>query len=269
MADSGVAPIRHVVLDLDGTVYRDDHVLPETLPFLATLDALGIGSTFVTNNTTRAVGDYVTKLTGMGIAVDASRILTPTVATVSHLRSIAATRLFVLGTPALQAEFASNGFVIVDEDESTPDAVVVGFDTGLVYVRLCRAAWWLSKGVPFIATHADKVCPTDRSTVLVDCGSICAALTAATDRTPDVVLGKPEPSMIQVVVDRTGVPAREIAVIGDRLYTDMVLANRAGSRSILVLTGEATQADVDALPPDAEQRPDVVCSTLADARAGL
>jgi NagD protein len=270
VADSTPIPIRHVLLDLDGTVYSDDQVLPETLPFLATLDELGIGSTFITNNTSRAVDDYVAKLSGLGIAVERDRILTPVAATAAHLQASEATWLYVLGTVALRSELAAAGFsIIATDDEVRPDAVVVGFDTGLDYVRLCRAAWWIQEGIPFLATHPDMVCPTEMPTVLVDCGAICAALTAATGRDPDAIFGKPDPSMIDVVVERTGVPAEEMAVIGDRLYTDMVLANRSGAHGILVLTGEATEAFVDALPPDAEQRPHVVCPTLAEVGAYL
>jgi len=107
-------------------------------------------------------------------------------------------RLFVLGTASMSRELASAGFVLsADSASDVPDGVLVGFDTDLKFARLCRAAYWISKGKPFIATHPDRVCPTDRPTVLVDCGSICAALKEAAGRGPDVVLGKPDPCMLR------------------------------------------------------------------------
>ena len=264
MADLRTTPVRHVVLDLDGTVYKGDRVFPETRPFLATLDELRIGYTFLTNNTSRGTSDYVDKLAAMGIEVDASKILTPVPATMNHLREQGWRTLFVLGTTALCAEFAAAGFVVFSEsDAAKPDAVVVGFDTGLTYTGLCRAAWWISQDLPFVATHPDFVCPTDESTVLVDCGSICAALTAATGRPPDATFGKPDPSMVRFVAIKSEVAVTEIAVVGDRLYTDIAMANRAGALSVLVLTGETTDEQVKELDAGSDEVPDVICSSLA------
>jgi hypothetical protein len=119
-----------------------------------------------------------------------------------------------------------------------PQAVVVGFDMTLSYDRLCKAAYWISTGLPFIATHPDMVCPTDQSTVLVDCGAICACLTAATGRWP-VVLGKPDPAILLNLCVRHAVAPEEMAMVGDRIYTDIVMAQKAGAVAVLVLSGEA------------------------------
>src|SRR5439155_13966677 len=160
----------------------------------------------------------------------------------------AAHAIAVLGTPSLCRQFEEAGFRI---SWDSPQAVVVGFDTTLTYDRLCRAAWWISKGLPFIATHPDLVCPTDEPTVLVDCGSICACLTAATQRSP-VVLGKPEPSILLDLCARQKLAPNQLAMVGDRLYTDMEMAHKAGALAVLVLSGEATAADIaaQAQPPD-------------------
>ena len=117
---------------------------------------------------------------------------------------------------------------------------VVGFDTELTFARLCRAAYWISKGKPFIATHPDRICPTDQPTVLVDCGAICAALEQAAGRGPDVVLGKPDPCMLRGILSRHALAPEQLAMVGDRLYTDMAMARRAGALGVLVLTGETT-----------------------------
>jgi len=167
-------------------------------------------------------------------------------------------RVFVLGTPSLCSEIAEAGFVLTKDDAADePEAVIVGFDTTLDFARLCRAAYWIKEGKPFIATHPDRVCPTDDPTVLVDCGSVCAALEKATDRAPDAVLGKPDPTMISGILERHQLAPDELAMAGDRLYTDMAMAHRAGALGVLVLTGETSAAEaakanlpVDLIVPD-------------------
>jgi HAD superfamily hydrolase (TIGR01450 family) len=242
--------IRHVVLDLDGTLYRGDRLIPTTLPFLDRLRRLGIGRTFLTNNTSRSKADYVAKLGRLGIAAAEADIYTPADSAIAYLRDHlpGVTSIAVVGTPSLVAEFERAGFAVGWDD---PGAVVVGFDTTLTYDRLCRAAYWMREGRPFLATHPDLVCPTDEPTVLVDCGSICACLTAATGRRP-LVFGKPDPSIVRDLCGRLGLAPAELAVVGDRVYTDVALAQKAGALAVLVLTGEATAAAAAALdvPPD-------------------
>jgi len=239
--------IRHVALDLDGTIYRGGTVFDFTLPFLKQLQQLGIGHTFLTNNSSRSTRDYLAHLQKIGIPATADELYTSTQSAVEFLRESLpqVRRLFVLGTPSMSEEVAAAGFALTsDSPEDEPDAVLVGFDTTLVFSRLCRAAYWLSRGKPFIATHPDRICPTDQPTVLVDCGSICAALEKATGHAPDAVLGKPEPRMIRGLLHRHGLEPERLALAGDRLYTDMAMARRAGALGVLVLTGEATAADV-------------------------
>jgi len=246
--------VRHVVLDMDGTIYRGSRLFPATLPFLERLARLGIGHTFLTNNTSRSKADYVAKLAGLGIAAAESDLFTPADSAILHLRGKA--RLAVLGTPSLCAQFEAAGFSVGWDD---PEAVVVGFDTTLTYDRLCRAAWWISQGLPFVATHPDLVCPTDQPTVLVDCGSICACLTAATGRKP-LVLGKPDPSILLDLCARLGLTPDRVAMVGDRLYTDIAMAQRAGAVSVLVLSGEATAEQAAALTPP----PDLVLADVGE-----
>jgi HAD superfamily hydrolase (TIGR01450 family) len=247
--------LKHLALDLDGTLYLGGRVFDFTKPFLARLAELGIGHTFFTNNSSRSSKQYVQHLTAMGIACDESGLYSSTHCTIEYLRERMpdARRLFILGTPALREEFAENGFVDCGEDANdAPDAVVVGFDTTLGYPRLSRCAWWISKGVAFIATHCDNVCPTDEPTVLPDCGAICKMLEHATGRAPDAVLGKPDPRMLGGMMRRHDLSPEQIGVVGDRLYTDIAMARTAGAMGILVLTGETTleQARVAGPPPD-------------------
>jgi HAD superfamily hydrolase (TIGR01450 family) len=259
--DLDLARIRHVVLDMDGTAYLGGTLFPHTLPFLATLRQLGIGYSFVTNNCTRSRAEYVEHLRGMGIDAPAHAVWTSAHATIFHLRAKLpdVKRLFVLGTAGLDEELREAGFDVVDAE---PDAVVVGFDTGLTYDDLAQTAWWVSQGLPYIATHPDRVCPTDLPIVLPDCGAICALLESATGRRPDAVPGKPSPAMLDSVLHAHSLASRDVAMVGDRLYTDIRMARDAGVLAVLTLTGETTQADVEECAE--ATRPDVVISHLGE-----
>jgi HAD superfamily hydrolase (TIGR01450 family) len=243
--------LSHLVLDLDGTLYRGNRLFDATLPFLAKLRTWGIGYTFLTNNTSRSKLEYVKKLQRFGIDAVESQIYTPADSAIVYLREHLPNvkKLALLGTPSLCRQFEEAGFVI---DWEAPQAVVVGFDTTLTYDRLCRTAYWIAAGLPYIATHSDLVCPTDEPMVLVDCGSICACLTAATGRPPDVVLGKPDPRILLDLAARLGIEPQQMAMVGDRIYTDVVMAQKAGVIAVLVLSGEATAADAAALHPPAD-----------------
>lgn len=255
--------IRHIVLDMDGTIYRGKHLFPATLPFLDLLARLGIGHTFLTNNTSRSKADYVVKLEGFGIAASEGDIYTPADSAIAYLRGELAgvSRIAVLGTPSLCRQFEEAVFTVTWE---SPEAVIAGFDTTLTYERLCRAAYWIGRGLPFIATHPDLVCPTDEPTVLVDCGAICACLSAATGRAP-VVLGKPMPSILLDLARSIQAGPAEMAMVGDRIYTDMAMAQRAHVAAILVLSGEATASDAAGL----EQPPDLVVADIGELGARL
>lgn len=255
--------IRHIALDLDGTLYRGQTVFRETIPFLALLDRLGIGRTFLTNNPSKRPEEQLEHLRQLGIEAREDELYTSAHATIELLRVRfpMIRRVFLLGTPGLAETFARAGFEMTSDDAADqPDAVVVGFDLTLTHQRLCRAAWWIDKGIPWFATNPDLVCPTDQPTVLVDCGAICAALTAATGRSPLAVAGKPDPAMLRGILHRRGLEPRQLAMIGDRLYTDIAMARATGALAVLVLTGE-TKADQAAR---AQPAPDIVVPTLGE-----
>lgn len=260
--------IAHVALDMDGTIYKGGTLFDCTLPFLAQLRTLGIGYSFLTNNPSKSISDYLAHLRRLGLTATRDELYTSAQATIDYLRlhHPTAKRLFVLGTASMLAEFSGAGFRLTSDDAcDEPDAVVVGFDLTLTYARLCRAAWWIQQRKLFVATNPDSVCPTDQPTVLVDCGSICAALTKATGRAPDIVLGKPDPSMLSGILLRHALRPAQIAMVGDRIYTDILMAQRADAFGVLVLSGEATAADAaQANPP-----PDLVVADLAEFGARL
>lgn len=254
--------IRHVALDMDGTIYTDSMLFKTTLPFLKLLQELGIGHTFLTNNPSKSVAEYVKHLRKMGINARTEQIYTSTRATIDFLRKNfpQVHRLFVLGTCGLCDELENAGFKLTsDAPNAPPDAVLVGFDKTLTYSRLCRAAWWITKGKLFFATNPDRICPTNEPTVLVDCGSITAALEKATGRAPQAVPGKPNPAMLHGILRRHSLAPENLAMVGDRLYTDIKMAHRAGSLGVLVLTGKATDDEAQKYVP----KPDLILPTLA------
>ncbi len=263
-----LALIRHVALDMDGTIYNGDTLFTFTAPFLTALAEMGIGFTFLTNNSSKSACEYLSRLKQIGINATPEQLYTSTMAAIEYLEEQlpGVRRLFVLGTRSMSNELAAAGFEIVsDSPEDEPDAVLAGFDTELVFTRLCRAAYWIKEGKPFVATHPDRVCPTDAPTVLVDCGAICSALQAATGRAPDVVLGKPDPCMIRGILHRHALQPENLAMVGDRLYTDMAMARKAGAFGVLVLTGETNGAQAAAHQP----APDLVVPDLAELGRAL
>jgi len=253
--------IRHVALDMDGTIYRGGTLFDFTNPFLSRLTALGIGYSFLTNNSSKSVSDYVRHIQKLGVHATPDQIYTSTQASIEYLREElpSARHLFVLGTQSMQTEIEAAGFTLAaDQPQDEPDVVLVGFDTDLNYSRLCRTAYWIDQGKPFLASHPDRICPTDERTVLVDCGAVCAALQSATGRAPDAILGKPDPRMLRGLLNRYRLAPTSLAMVGDRLYTDIEMARRAGALGVLVLSGEATMVDVARQP----SLPDLVVSNI-------
>lgn len=250
--------IKHVALDMDGTIYMGNTLFPFTISFLDTLTELGIGYSFLTNNPTKSVEDYLTKLAGLGIKASEENMYTTSLAAIDYIKSRypSAKRLFMLGTPSMVSQFEKAGFeACSDEPEDIPDVLVVAFDTTLTYSKLCRAAWWASQGIPYVATNPDRVCPTNQKTVLVDCGSLQHCIEYATMRKPDIVLGKPDPTMLDGIRNRYGLQSDEIAMVGDRIYTDTAMAHNAGALGVLVLSGETTLDVVKKVEEDVRTNP--------------
>ncbi|MDR1380231.1 MAG: HAD-IIA family hydrolase [Tannerella sp.] len=259
----GLKAIRHLALDLDGTIYNGGTLFPFTIGFLDRMKKNGIGYSFLTNNSSKSRLDCLSHLERAGIPASLDEIYTSGQAAIDYLRSRHpdVRRLFILGTPSLTREFEDAGFIPATDDPSDrPDAVIVGFDTSLTYSRLCRAAWWIRNGLAYIATNPDRVCPTDQPTVLVDCGSICAGLERATGRMPDVVTGKPDPRMLNGIMHRYSLRPDEIAMVGDRIYTDIRMAKNTKALGVLVLSGETKEEDLK----DSDVRPDLVVKDLSE-----
>ncbi len=258
-----LSQIRHVALDMDGTIYLSNTIFPYTIAFLQRLTDMGITYSFLTNNPSKSLADYLRKLEVMGIPCEPEQMYTTTIATIDYIKAHypQARKLFLLGTPSMISQFEEAGFIsTADDPDDVPDIIVASFDMNLEYSRLCRAAWWISQGVTYLATNPDFVCPTDQRTVLVDCGSICRCLEAATGRKPDVTLGKPDPNMLSGICQRMNLEPSQIAMVGDRIYTDIAMAHNAGAFGVLVLSGETTLETAKQAP----RQPSLICRDIEE-----
>lgn len=242
MSEERLRDIRGFLLDMDGTFYLSERIFPASLGFMEYIAGRGIDYLFLTNNSTRDREYYAQKLQRLGFAAPSDKILTSGEATARVLDGIRpGARLYVAGTPSLEREFLDFGFTLVEED---PDFVVVGFDTTLTYQKLWKICDFVRLGVPYFATHPDFNCPVDSVTgFMPDVGGIIAFVQVTAGGLP-LVIGKPNREIIDIAVQKLGLEREQIAVVGDRLYTDIASGLSAGMLSILVLTGETRPDDV-------------------------
>jgi len=255
MSDLGesIASLKGFVVDLDGTTYIGDRLIPGATRFFDALTSAGKRHVFITNNSSTTGDAYVQKLRRLGLRTADGVVLTSGEATAMVLRQRGHRRLFPIATPAFEEELTHAGFVLTS---NAPDCVVLGFDKTLTYAKLETATRCIRSGVPFVATHPDVVCPTEDG-YIPDCGAMIALLQAATGVAP-LVIGKPEPLLVEMALDKLGLEKHEVAIIGDRLYTDIAMGRRAGTRTILVLSGETT-AEVAAVAGD---KPDLIVANV-------
>lgn len=251
--------VKLFILDLDGTIYLENELIPGASDFIANLDKCGAEYLFLTNNSSQGTGEYVRKLQSLGINVSERNILTSGLATGMHIRETqGAGSIFVVGTEALKRELADLGHVICDDSAEMVDCVVAGFDTELTYRKVTAACSYIEKGATFIATNPDLVCPVKGKRYIPDCGSIYKLIENATGRSP-LIIGKPSIVMSRIIGDRFGIGEGDMAVIGDRLYTDIAFGKKSGIYSICVLSGETSAEDIDSTP----WKPDLVISSVA------
>ena len=246
-------------LDMDGTLYVDEVLLPGTQDLLAAIARRGGRRLFLTNNSSARGEDYRQRLERLGIPAQRMEILTSGDATIHYILGKTPYRsAYVVGTPALLADFASAG---IDIERADPECLVVGFDRTLTYAKLERATRMLFAGKPYYATHPDKTCITHDG-LIPDVAAIIAALAAVTGRQPDVIVGKPYPEIVANALQRLGGSPERAVMIGDQLDTDMTLARTSGILGALVLSGETSPARLAAWP--VEHRPPLVASSVAE-----
>ena len=240
---SGLSEKRLFLLDMDGTIYLDDALFDGTLDFLAHVEDIGGRALYLTNNSSKSVQRYVEKLKKMGIDARPEDFYTSVNATVRFLKGNPHRLIYALGTEAFRAQLAEAGLPVTCRLEEGIDCLCMGFDTELAFQKLEDACILLGRGVDYIATNPDWVCPTWYGYV-PDCGSVAEMLFRATGRRPRFI-GKPQPEMVRFAMERAGFSPAETILVGDRLYTDIVAGVNAGIDTALVLSGEATLADAE------------------------
>ncbi len=247
--------IRCFLFDMDGTINLGQELIPGMEGFFDKLTAAGRRFYLVTNNSSQDHAHYVRKMNRMGVPVREQDVLISTDAMVHYLNGIRpGARLFVLGTPALKGLLRQAGFRLTTTLEEGADVVVVGFDQTLTYETLTIACRLIDRGVPYVATHPDVRCPIEGGEFIPDTGAFLACIRTATGKEPQVITGKPYGYMVETVQERTGFAKNEIAMVGDRLTTDIAFGTDNGILSVLVLTGEATLADVG----QSRVKPDII-----------
>ena len=234
-----MATLRALLIDLDGVMYRGETPLPGAANVISTLASLGIDYAFVTNNATLTPEQYQAKLGRMGIDVDAQRVVTSSIATAAHLKELSpgGGTVCVVGEGGLVQALADAGFEVSD---SNPTFVVAALDRHLTYQRLIAATRGIMGGAAFIATNADPALPVDDG-LWPGAGAIVAAIATATGVQPTVI-GKPEPTILLVALDRLGVVPGAAAIVGDQVQTDVRAGRAAGVATILMASDLAKDA---------------------------
>jgi HAD superfamily hydrolase (TIGR01450 family) len=266
-----------LLVDLDGVVYRGADPVPGVAALLAERAAAGDEVVYVTNNSMHYRADYVTRLAAMGAPVTADRVVSAPRATALYIveREPAIRRVLTIGAAGLDRELRDVGLELVSAAHVAermakegldgwaaaghPDAVVAGLDPQLTYLRIAAAADCIRAGARFIATNRDPVYPMERG-LRPGAGSVIAAIEVAAGVSP-LVIGKPQPLLMAEAARAAGAEPSTAVVIGDGLLTDIAAAHAIGARSVLMLTGVSSQAQVDALPK--AQRPTAVAADAA------
>lgn len=241
-----IRTIQLFMLDMDGTIYNEDTLIPGALEFFKLLIEQGKTYVFMTNNSSKGKTSYVEKLNRLGIPVTEKQIASSVNATVMYLKEHKpSAKLYLVGTESLRRELLEEGFDIVPVNyrNSDIDYVLLGFDTELNYEKIRGACYYVSRGYPYIATNCDLRCPVLDNKFIPDCGAIAEMIKLATDRMP-LFLGKPKRTIVEAVSKEWDIPVEKIACVGDRLYTDIAVGINAGTVSICVLTGEATKEEI-------------------------
>jgi HAD superfamily hydrolase (TIGR01457 family) len=252
-----LSTVRGFLLDMDGTFYLSDRLLEGALRFIDLLRQQKKDFLFLTNNSSRHRRQYAEKITRLGLPLPEESVLTSGEATALHLREEhAGARVFLVGTPSLEEEFRQHEFQLVQND---PQLLVLGFDTTLTYQKLWALCDFVRAGIPFIATHPDFNCPTETG-YMPDVGAMLAFVKAATGREPDLVVGKPNRLIVDAAASKMNLQIDRMAMIGDRLYTDIALGKASGILTVLVLSGETKVEDLQVSP----FQPDYTFQNLAD-----
>ena len=230
------------LLDMDGTIYLGDRLFDGAAEFLRRVRARGGRYVFLTNNSSRGTEAYIEKLARMGITAQPEDFLTSADAAIAYLKKTYSGALYyVCGTQSLKSQLRAAGLRVTDTLTDGIDVLLLGYDTELTYQKLEDCCILLGRGVDYVATHPDLVCPTSYGCA-PDCGSVIAMLDTACHRRPRVI-GKPQPEMVTLALERFACAPKDACLIGDRVYTDIACGRNAGIDTVFVLSGEGVEAD--------------------------
>lgn len=236
-----IKDIKCFLLDMDGTIYLGNKLIDGAKDFLNTLKEKKRKYLFLTNNSSKNKDKYVEKLNNLGIETNREDVFTSGEATTIYLNKLKkGAKIFLLGTKDLEEEFERAGFILVKERGKDIDFVVLGFDTTLTYEKLWVACEYISEGVTYIATHPDFNCPLEGGKFMPDVGSMIELIKASTGKTPTVI-GKPSSHIIEAILNKYNLKKEELAMVGDRLYTDIRTGLDNDITSILVMSGETNE----------------------------
>ena len=243
-------PYRGWLFDLDGTIYLGERLIPGADATIAALRAAGRRVAFLSNKPLQTRAEYAAKLTRLGVPAAPDDVINSSLVLARYLRDRdPGAPVFVIGEPPMREEMAAHGF------EVRPDErvrwVVIAFDRTFDYAKLNIALQAVRRGARLIATNPDRTCPVEGGEI-PDCAGMIAAVEAVTDRKVEAIVGKPSPIILEVALAALGVPARDAAIVGDRIETDIVMGRRLGLGTVLVLSG-ITRADdprIAAIAPD-------------------
>ena len=232
------------LLDMDGTIYEENRLFKGTKNFLSKIKEIGGRYVFITNNSSKSVYDYIKKIGNMGIPAVYEDFFTSAQATILHIKqNYPGKKVFCVGTQSLVNELIQAGIDVTDEVTPSAKVILIGYDTELTYEKLRRVSEMLIKyDSAYIATNPDKACPVSFGFV-PDCAAICEMLYMATGKRPNYI-GKPQPDMVNFVMQKYGYSKEETLIVGDRLYTDIATGTNAGVDTVCVLSGEASLDDI-------------------------
>lgn len=239
--DKAISDYKHYCFDLDGTIYVGSNIIPNAADKILELQELGKYVSFLSNNSSKNKIDYVNRLKKNGISSTEEQIALSTDSVVKFLKGNKVENIFVLGTIKLLEAFINHGFEIT---KKSPEYIVVGYDTELTYQKLIDTCALINSGIDYVATHCDVYCPSEFGPI-PDIGALTKLLSVTTGVEPKYVFGKPMPSMIKDICEKRGVALSDTLMIGDRLYTDIEMANKAGVDSLLVLSGDTKRDQIE------------------------
>ncbi|MEM3556155.1 MAG: HAD-IIA family hydrolase [Candidatus Micrarchaeia archaeon] len=257
-----IGGIRGFIFDLDGVVYIGETPVKGAAETLNYLRGKGKRIRFVTNKSDESRGGYVRKLNRMGVECSEREVIPSSYGTAVYLKKkYGGGRCFVIGGRGVIEELKKHGFEIVSGREGEKaDFVVVGIDRKFNYEKLKVGMRAVMNGAKFIATNRDCTKPSEDGLV-PGAGAMIAALEACTGVKPEVVIGKPNRMLFEIAVREMGLKRKEVAVVGDKIDTDVAGGRRVGLYTILVLTGITKRED---LRINRESKPDLVVESISE-----